>query len=68
MQSCQNSKIQLKRSFSHGQKPYGVLNDMNIAKETLKSIPWILAEFHHNRMVQSPHENHFNVSGQHNEE
>ena len=31
----------------------------------LKSIPWILAEFHNNRIVQSPQENFFNVFRQH---
>ena len=32
-----------------------------------KSIPWTLAEFRHNRIVQSPHENYFNVCWQHKE-
>ena len=31
----------------------------------IKSVPWTLAEFRHNRMVQSPHENYFNVCRQH---
>ena len=30
----------------------------------LKSVPWTLAEFRHNRIVQSPHENYFNVCRQ----
>ena len=33
----------------------------------LKSVPWTLAEFHHNRIVQSPHENYFNFRRQHKE-
>ena len=33
----------------------------------LKSISWTLAEFGHNRIMQSPHENYFNVSRQHRE-
>ena len=36
-------------------------------EETLKSVPSTLAEFHHNRIVQSPHENYFNVCQQHKE-
>ena len=33
----------------------------------LKSIPWSLAEFRRNRIVQSPHENDFKVCRQHKE-
>ena len=33
----------------------------------LKSSPRLLAEFRHNRIVQSPHENYFNVCPQHKE-
>ena len=33
----------------------------------LKSVPWTLAEFRHNRIVQSPHENYFNICRQHKE-
>ena len=29
--------------------------------------PWTLAEFRHNRIVQSPHENHFNICRQYEE-
>ena len=36
-------------------------------EQTSKSIPWTLAEFRHNRIVQSPHENYFNVCRQHKE-
>ena len=35
--------------------------------DKLKSIPFTLAEFRHNRIVQSPHENYFNVCRQHKE-
>ena len=31
----------------------------------LESVPRVLAEFRHNRIVQSPHENYFNVCRQH---
>ena len=33
----------------------------------LKSIPWSLAEFRHNKIVQSPHGNYFNVCQKHKE-
>ena len=33
----------------------------------LQSISWSLAEFRHNKIVQSPHENYFNVCRQHKE-
>ena len=33
----------------------------------LQSVSWSLAEFRHNKIVQSPHENHFNVCRQHKE-
>ena len=34
---------------------------------TLKSVPWILVEFCHNRIVQSPDENYLYVCRQHKE-
>ena len=33
----------------------------------LKSIPWALAEFRHNKIVQTPHENYFSAYRQHKE-
>ena len=33
----------------------------------LQSVSWILAEFRHNKIVQSPHENYFNLCRQHKE-
>ena len=33
----------------------------------LQSVSWSLAEFRHNKIVQSPHENYFNVCRQHKE-
>ena len=33
----------------------------------LQSVSWSLAEFCHNKIVQSPHENYFNVCRQHKE-
>ena len=34
---------------------------------SLQSVSWSLAEFRHNKIVQSPHENYFNVCRQHKE-
>ena len=34
---------------------------------TLQSVSWSLAEFRHNKIVQSPHENYFNICRQHKE-
>ena len=31
----------------------------------LQSVSWSLAEFRHNKIVQSPHENYFNICRQH---
>ena len=39
----------------------------NNNQKSVKSVPWVLTEFHHNRIVQSPHENYFNVCRQHKE-
>ena len=39
----------------------------NIKMRTLQSVSWSLAEFRHNKIVQSPHENYFNVCQQHKE-
>ena len=33
----------------------------------LQSVSWSLAGFRHNKIVQSPHENYFNVCRQHKE-
>ena len=33
----------------------------------LQSVSWSLAEFRHNKIVQSPHENYFNLCRQHKE-
>ena len=33
----------------------------------LQPVSWSLAEFRHNKIVQSPHENYFNVCRQHKE-
>ena len=38
-----------------------------LISQNLKSVPGTLAEFRHNRIVQSPHENYFNVCRQHKE-
>ena len=34
---------------------------------SLQSVSWSLAEFHHNKIVQSPHEKYFNVCRQQKE-
>ena len=34
---------------------------------SLQSVSWSLAEFRHNKIVQSPHENYFNICRQHKE-
>ena len=36
-------------------------------RRKLQSVSWSLAEFRHNKIVQSPHENYFNVCRQHKE-
>ena len=36
-------------------------------RTVLKSVPWTSAELRHDRIVQSPHENYFNVCRQHKE-
>ena len=36
-------------------------------QSTPQSVSWSLAEFRHNKIVQSPHENYFNVCRQHKE-
>ena len=40
---------------------------MQSVRSLLKPVPWTLAEFRQNRIVQSPHENYFNVCRQHKE-
>ena len=35
--------------------------------DSVQSVSWSLAEFRHNKIVQSPHENYFNVCRQHKE-
>ena len=48
-----------------------LINKINITNEKLEqqlqSVSWSLAEFRHNKIVQSPHENYFNVCRQHKE-
>ena len=38
-----------------------------IGASFLQSVSWSLAEFRHNKIVQSPHENYFKVCRQHKE-
>ena len=40
---------------------------LNKATPPLQSVSWSLAEFRHHKIVQSPHENYFNVCRQHKE-
>ena len=49
-----------------------IMGDINIDTDNdkdagLQSVSWSLAEFRHNKIVQSPHENYFNVCRQHKE-
>ena len=46
-----------------------ILMDSEILDQlaNLQSVSWSLAEFRHNKIVQSPHENYFNVCRQHKE-
>ena len=41
-----------------------VIAELKVTLLSLKSVLWTLAEFHHNRIVQSPHEDYFNVCRQ----
>ena len=41
--------------------------NLNLDSVILQSVSWSLAEFRHNKIVQSPHENYFNVCRQHKE-
>ena len=38
-----------------------------VLANVLQSVSWSLVEFRHNKIVQSPHENYFNVCRQHKE-
>ena len=53
------------------QKEQVIFRQSGLAKTTIKnelqSVSWSLAEFRHNKIVQSPHENYFNVCRQHKE-
>ena len=40
---------------------------IQIKDRDVQSVSWSLAEFRHNKIVQSPHENYFNVCRQHKE-
>ena len=41
--------------------------DLSHHQYGLQSVSWSLAEFRHNKIVQSPHENYFNICLQHKE-
>ena len=55
--------LPLKNNIPFGQ----ILRIKRIFSEALQSVSWSLAEFRHNKIVQSPHENYFNVCRQHKE-
>ena len=40
---------------------------LEMSELLLQSVSWSLAEFRHNKIVQSPHENYFKVCRQHKE-
>ena len=40
---------------------------LSLIDYSLKSIPWTLAEFRHNRIMQSPHQEYFKVCREHEE-
>ena len=44
-----------------------VMDKIDTCITHVKSVPWTLAEFRHNRIMQSPHENYLNVCRQHKE-
>ena len=43
------------------------MNYLILNPPDLQPVSWSLAEFRHNKIVQSPHENYFNVCRQHKE-
>ena len=47
-------------------KAYGCGMPNSVGRH-IQSVSWSLAEFRHNKIVQSPHQNYFNVSRQHKE-
>ena len=47
--------------------PDEIGNEVDKSDTWLQSVSWSLAEFRHNKIVQSPHENYFNVCRQHKE-
>ena len=44
-----------------------VMCEVDASVTEVQSVSWSLAEFRHNKIVQSPHENYFNVCRQHKE-
>ena len=53
------------KRFSRFKKLNGALS--GTLQDKVQSVSWSLAEFRHNKIVQSPHENYFNVCRQHKE-
>ena len=56
--SLENSLKAMEKNAEYGGQPEIL---------ALQSVSWSLAEFRHNKIVQSPHENYFNVCRQHKE-
>ena len=50
-----------------GQKDTEASISVIFPRNLIQSVSWSLAEFRHNKIVQSPHENYFNVCRQHKE-
>ena len=56
-----------KFDIEDGVKLVAIVAMSDFTKDYLQSVSWSLAEFRHNKIVQSPHENYFNVCRQHKE-
>ena len=50
-----------KFDIEDGVKLVAIVAMSDFTKDYLQSVSWSLAEFRHNKIVQSPHENYFNV-------
>ena len=59
-----DNDIVIKTSFILRSSRGACQNSINLK---LKSVPWTLTEFRHNRIVQSPRENYFTVCRRHRE-
>ena len=60
-------KYALRKEFSFKCLSVMICEQFVVSIVELQSVSWSLAEFRHNKIVQSPHENYFNVCRQHKE-